>query len=221
MGAICHSEEKRDDHNVPLSTEPEPLVEIPFNQMDINDFLANLAKAESLGSCRKPTGCVTLEAMAACFPEWPSLGNQKNGLSKFLLQRALRGDYHEGEIDVICLKLMAIIHCQGTNMGKAKELYLIFQPEDPHILMDISSDDKDIVPSFSKLCELVLLDCPDAVRPSKSVINTLLEDKLLAPTFGFNDKVKANVWLNAAAKHCSWLFNPDTFRHEISEAIAQ
>ena len=66
--------------------------------------------------------------------------------------------------------------------------------------MQIASDDKDIAPNFAKLCELVLLDCPEAVKPTKTVINTLLEERLLAPTFGFAETQKASVWLNSAAK---------------------
>ena len=112
-----------------------------------------------------------------------------------MLSTPLRGRHLEGEIDVTALKLLAIIHCTGADIGKATELYLIFKPEDPKIQGHIAADDPDIAPSFAMLCELVLLDAPEAVRPSKSVMTQILEERVLAPTFGYAEEKKASAWL--------------------------
>ena len=90
-------------------------------------------------------------------PAWKALDDSNSQLSQILLSQFMKDEkkgHDANQISADYLRMFALMHCVGTNMDKAKAMYLILQDGGFEKHDQISAGDKDFEPAFKKLCTL-------------------------------------------------------------------
>jgi hypothetical protein len=138
------------------------------------------------------------------------------------------------QIDATWLLCYGVILCSGSHREKAEVFYGILQDGGLAAHTFISAADKDLPPTFEKMCLLATvhlfefardftgLDCPfedhfDALRAAHE---DLREDRFLDEVYGESQsKLDNEVWLEACTKKSKWIFNSKDLRKAVFESI--
>jgi len=207
---------------------------LPFCRTTIKTFAANVANAEE--ACGGE-GYVTLDAMTKCFtsPAWAQLTQNDSKLCKVLLSDALK-DHNKAQspdqIDSTWLLCYGVILCAGTPKEKAEVFYGILQDGGLAAHTFISAADKDLPPTFEKMCLLATvhlfefardftnIDCTfeDNFDKLREAHEDLREDRFLDEVYGESQsKLDNEPWLEAVTKKAKWVFNSKDLRKAVFE----
>ena len=156
-----------------------------------------------------------------------------------LLSPQFKGDgQNADQIDVNILKMFSLLHCNNKkSIEKATALYAILQEGGLEAHEQISAGDKDIIPVFSKLCNLVTVDvftlanqhggvsiiynegeCKNLVDKDK--LEELREDVWLEEVYGAQSRLPNQDWLNKVSEKkgkASWIYEPNNLRTKLFE----
>lgn len=128
---------------------------LPFAKTDIKKFFEYLHKALIVD---KTSNQLTVKDFKEAFdaPEWQAAFADKNGVLNKVLQHSVfkDPDMKEDEIRPTFLSEFALLTCTGSPEDKAISLYHLLQDGGLRKHNNISANDKDFKPIFSRLCAL-------------------------------------------------------------------
>ena len=246
MGVCCNAEEAAP--NTELYDLPAPnLASIsdlykrfeqgtPFARTKFTAFKQALANAHT--ECGEG-GFVTMEALSKTLytPAWQGLKSQSSEIGKLLLSEGFKKPGLEADqIDHDSLLLFAILHCveaprgQKKNVEKSIALYEVLQDGGLEAHKQISATDKDMAPTFEKLCTFATMDvfgmAEDEVEriystekeeQLKEQIEVVLEDDWLEEVYGSASRLENEAWLKAVQGKAGWVFDSSELRRRLFE----
>lgn len=132
----------------------------------------------------------------------------------------------EDQIRVANLLCMGVIACGGSAKEKAEVFYGILQEGGLGAHTHISASDKDIEPTFKKMCAFCTVDlfkwaheftgveCPfeDNLSSLVSCNEDLREDVFLEAIYGQETKLDNEIWLKKICESGKWIFNSKDLR---------
>ena len=125
-----------------------------------------------------------------------------------------------------------MLHCAGKPADKTRALYCILQDGGFEKHDQISAGDKDLIPVFQKLCELVTQDVfkyaiehvgagsiysEDEVKKlvNKDIIEAIREDQWLEEVYGQNSRLDNALWVEKVTKKAKWIYEPSEMRKKL------
>ena len=209
---------------------------LPFARTHINKFVEKVDEAEKAAG---GNGHVTIDTLKAQFstPAWASLGNNDSVLCKMLLSDAFKNEEKgqaADQIDRDWLVCYGLILCAGKPMDKATAFYNILQEGGLEAHKNISAGDKDLIPVFKQMCDLVTFhafeaaklggigakysdDDLDALKESHEIVR---EDQLLEDIYGASSRLENDEWLKKQSKEAVWVFSSKELRKRLLEAAS-
>jgi len=229
---------------------------LPFNRISVTDMMAKIDAAEDFekeknkgpeaaapGDKEGPAdddegpGYVTLWSLRKALPTaaWLPLTQPQSPISQVLLSAPFKNDKKgqtEEQIDVETLKIFALLHCAGKPADKTRALYCILQDGGFEKHDQISAGDKDLIPMFQKLCELVTKDVfkfatehvgagsiysEDEVKKlfDQGVVEVIREDMWLEEVYGSQSRLDNAVWVERVTKKAKWIYEPSEMRKKL------
>ena len=139
---------------------------LPFYRIDIADMLAAIKKAQTEG---EKHAFVTLESLRKELKTdaWAPLADMNSPLVGVLLSDAFKRTWKDGDveqktgdeqIDADYLRIWSLLHCAGDAASKSIGLYDLLQDGGLQGHKEISANDKDLKPTFDKICRFVTAD---------------------------------------------------------------
>jgi hypothetical protein len=206
---------------------------LPFYRTPIKVFEANVDAADK--ACGEE-GIVTIAELAKVFTSgaWAQLTQDDSRLCKVLLHQAFKSEKcAPDQISVEFLKCMGLIHCGGSPREKAEYLYNLLQDGGLSAHTFISAADKDLEPTFEKICLLATVHLFEWAEefnsfegPFKDNYDTLSgahedlrEDVFLEAIYGNENKLDNDVWLKNITDKAKWVFTAKEVRKQVFKQV--
>ena len=136
------------------------------------------------------------------------------------------------QIDANFLICYGLLLCSGDTKQKAEVFYGVLQEGGLAAHKFISARDKDLPPTFEKLCLLSTvhlfefardfngIECPysdEDLRKLKDAHSVVLDEKFLDVVYGPQSKLDNEPFLQGVEKKAAWVFDPKQLRMRVFE----